>query len=75
MLPSSYAYESRGATLKPVDEAPWPLFMMCVAADIYGYAVKSDVLMRVSYIVLLILLTDYLLCLYLDGTSGYIRST
>ena len=75
MLPSSYAYASRGATLKPVDEAPWPLFMMCVAADIYGYAVKSDVLMRVSYIVLLILLTDYLLCLYLDGTSGYIRST
>ena len=74
ILPSALAYARRGATLKPVDEAPWPLLLICVVADIYGFAVKSPLLMMIAYIVLLILLADYLICLYLDGASKYIKS-
>ncbi len=74
LIPASLLYAGRGGTIKAVDEAPWPQMLACVVFDLYGYAAKSPVLMRVSYIVLLIYLFNYFLCLFMDGASVYLGS-
>ncbi len=74
VMPDAMHYVARGGKLKEGDDTPWPLFLGCVVAHIYGYAIENDGLMKFSLVVLILILALYFCRLYVDGMKKYMDS-
>ena len=53
---------------------PWPVFFGCIIMYVIGYSKENKVVMRASYIEVLILLVMYLIMCYLYNLEGYINT-
>ncbi|MCM1272344.1 MAG: hypothetical protein NC225_01960 [Clostridium sp.] len=71
----TWMYMRMGRVLKPVDDMPWPVFLMSFIFFLFGYYVKNDMLKSAAYHIPLICVAIYLLNVYLDGLIQYVNST
>ncbi len=75
LFTDTWMYIKMGRILKPVDDMPWPVFLMSLIFFAFGYYVKNDMLKSAAYHIPLICVAIYLLNVYLDGLIKYVNAT
>lgn len=76
LLENSYSYGYRKGTLKSMEDAPWPSFVICFLIYFVGGVYSHSATLTIaSYLVGIIMLILYLVMIYLEGLQDYLRST
>ncbi len=72
---ASLEYVGRGRKLKPLDDMPWPTFLMNFICYLFGWYTKNELLMGLAVAVTICLLIIYYIMTYLEGLKIYVEST
>lgn len=70
----STAYVMRHGKLKPLSDMPWPTFLISLFIYIMGLYMKEPDMVKMAYIIPVILFILYLLMLYAEGMTGYVKA-
>ncbi len=67
-------YVRHSFKLRPVDDIPYGTFLLMLCMYAYGVYVKNEAFMKLVYIVLVICFILYILMIYIDGLTLYVKS-
>ncbi|MDE6024045.1 MAG: hypothetical protein K2G45_01180, partial [Lachnospiraceae bacterium] len=64
LFTDTWVYMRMGRMLRPVDDMPWPAFLMSIIFFLYGYYVRDNMLRTAAYIIPVICIVIYLINVY-----------
>ncbi len=75
LLSDSMVYAVRRGKLKPIDDIPWPTFLISILIYVFGWVAKEEMLYNTAFFVPIILLFLYYIMIYFEGIKSYVEST
>ena len=75
LLGESFGYARFGYKLKPLDDIPWPTFLVALIVYGYGHMMHEDIMMNGAYFIPVFLLVIYYCMVYVDGLKVYVNAT
>ncbi len=75
LLSDSMIYAMRSGKLKPIDDIPWPTFLISIIIYVFGWVAKEEMLYKTAFIVPIILLFLYYIMVYFEGIKSYVEAT
>lgn len=68
-------YIRLGRQQRPVNDLPWAVYLVCFISYLFGVYAQNSIVKNMSYYIMILLVITYLLSVYVEGISKYIKST
>ncbi len=75
LVGESFVYSRNGYKLKPLDDMPWPTFLIAIIIYTYGFFMHESIMTKGAYFIPVILLVLYYVMIYVEGLRTYINAT
>lgn len=75
LMGDAFTYARYGYKLRPLDDMPWPTFLISIIIYTYGFFMHENIMTKSAYFIPVILLVLYYVMIYVEGLRTYVNAT